>query len=128
MRKMATTLFTGSHFPHNELNKRGGDHRVHQRRGGVEADCGPVHCMKVSQASSHPTQYRNMPAIELFTYPQNDSGVGNKCKSMSREGEIWANAAAPDAGQAGGTYSYDGLVQLENYISLKVCYHVSLLL
>ncbi len=122
MQKMATTLFTGLHFPRIELNKREGDRRVHQRRGRVQADCGPVHCMKVSQASSHPTQCRNMPAVELFTYPQNDSGVGNKCKSMSRQGEIWANAAASDVGQAGITYSYDGLVLLANYMFLKV-YH-----
>lgn len=54
--------------------------------------------------------------------------MGNKCKSMSRKGEIWVNAAAPDVGQAGSIYSFDGLGQLENYISLKVRYHVSLLL
>lgn len=49
---------------------------------------------------------------------------------MSRVGEIWANAAAPDVAQADSTYPYDGLVQLANYISLivlcKVCYNVSL--
>lgn len=81
---------------------------------------------------SHPTQYRNKPAVKLFTYPQNDSGVGNKCKSMSREGEIWVNGAAPDVAQADSTFSYDGLVQLANYISLivlcKVNYNVSLML
>lgn len=73
-----------------------------------------------------------MPTVKLFTYPENDSGVGSKCKSMSRQGEIWANAAAPDVAQADSTYPYDGLVQLANYISLimlcKVCYNVSLVL
>lgn len=68
----------------------------------------------------HHTQCRNMPAVKLFTYPQNDSGVDNKSKSMSREGEIWANAAAPDVTQADSTYPYDGLVQLENCIPLIV--------
>ena len=73
-----------------------------------------------------------MPAVKLFTYPQNDSGVGNKCKSMSREGEIWVNAAAPDVAQTDSAYPHDGLVQLANYISLivqcKVHYNVSLAL
>lgn len=73
-----------------------------------------------------------MPAVKLFTYPRNDSGVGNKCKSMSREVESWANVAAHDVAQADSTYPYDGLVQLANYISLivlcKVRYNVSLLL
>lgn len=73
-----------------------------------------------------------MPAVKLFTYPWNDSGVGNKCKSMSRQGEIWANAAVHDVAQADSTYPYDGLVQLANYISLivfcKVRYNASLLL
>lgn len=51
---------------------------------------------------------------------------------MSGEGEIWVNGAAPDVAQADSTYSYDGLVQLANYISLillcKEIYNVSLVL
>lgn len=77
-----------------------------------------------SSVISHPMQYRNMPAVKLFTYPQNDSGVGNKCKSMRRKGEIWASASAPDVAQADSAYLYDGLVQLANYISLIVLCNV----
>lgn len=73
-----------------------------------------------------------MPAVKLFTYPQNDSGVGNKCKSMSREGGMWVNGTAPDVAQADSTDSYDGLAQLANYILLivlcKVHFSASLLL
>lgn len=91
MRKMATTLFSGSHFPHNEFNKREGGGRMEGSPKARGVSSGPWPCAShESQSSiiSHPTQYRNMPAVKLFTYPQNDSGVGSKCKSMSREGEI----------------------------------------
>lgn len=69
--------------------RRAGDHRVYRGGGGgfkrTMALCIAWKPVKHNQSS---TQYRNMPAVKLFTYPQNDSGVGNKCKSMSREGEI----------------------------------------
>lgn len=46
--------------------------------------------------------------------------------------DLNANSAAPDVAQADSTYSYDGLVQLANYMCLivlcKLCYNVSLFL
>lgn len=108
-----------------------------EREERREGECSPARvgssgpwtlALHESQSSiiSHPTQYRNTPAVKLFTYPHSDSRVGNKCKSMSREGEMWVNATGPDAAQADTTYPYDGLVQLANYSSLIVRYNVSL--
>lgn len=96
MRKMATTLFSGSHFPRVEPKEKGREGgreggRLQGPPEGREGSSGPwPRALHESQSGiiSHPTQYRNMPAVKLFTYPRNDSGVGSKCKSMSREGEI----------------------------------------